>query len=337
MRPLPSSVICGALIAVCAGNFAFADKDEGFKFSAEVEVGIEAIRNTDDPDDEVTDIFLSGELEAEVALGERITAFADLTFESVTDAEQSRTFQDIGLYVGEIGFSIDLDPVTLNVGKISPAFGSAWDTAPGYFGADFAEDYELEEQIGAIVEVDLGDGMLGMSVFYADDTRLSDSWGTHRGRNNTNAGGAGNTGKLNNVALQYDHEFDATTVHVGARFLSRGEGDDKDERGVVLGLTHGFSDDIEVIAEVAQFDGWEGTAESAFFATIGASLVYGPFMFSAALSRRDVTSAPMDHLMAFGLDYAFENGVTLSTGYAVKTEDREKTDSIAVSLVVPLN
>lgn len=322
-------------VLVAAAPAALADEDTPWSIEAEVEVGVEAITSADDPDAEVTDTFVSIEIEAEVALSERVTLFSSLSLESVTDAEDDRAFEDLGLYVGELGLSFDFDPVTASVGKISPAFGSAWDTAPGYFGADFAEDYELEEMIGLSAEVELGEGVLTLSAFYPDDTRLSDSFGTRRGRNDPSEGDVGNTGKLNNFALQYDHEFDDTTLHFGLRHLNRGE-EDFDESGAVLGVTHVFGENVEVIAEVAHFSNWEGGDARARIATIGASFAHGDFTYSAALSQRSISDAPTDRLIALGVDYEFENGMTLSAGFARITEEEEDTDSIGVSLTVPL-
>ena len=250
--------ILGSALVLTA-QAAFADDDDGtpFRFEAEFEVGVEAVVDADDPDAEVSDFFFSAEFEAAFALSDRISIFTALTLESVTDAEQDRAFEDIGLYVGELGLAFDLDPVTVNLGKISPAFGSAWDSAPGYFGADLAEDYELEEMIGVMAEIEMGDGLLSLSAFYPDDTRLSDSFGARRGRNDPAEGGVGNTGRLDNFALQYDHALDATTLHFGLRHLAQGE-EDRDETGVAVGVTHAIGEDIELIAEYARFNGWEG-------------------------------------------------------------------------------
>ena len=156
--------------ALCAVQPALAEDDSPWSIEAEVEIGVEANIASDDPDAEVSDVFLSVEVEAEFELSERITLFSELTLESVTDAEEDRAFRDLGLYVGELGLAFDLNPVTLSLGKISPAFGSAWDTAPGYFGADLAEEYELEEMIGVSAEVELGDAALTLSAFFQDDT-----------------------------------------------------------------------------------------------------------------------------------------------------------------------
>ena len=318
-----------------AGQAAFAEDSSGrWSIEAELEVGVEAIVDADDPDAEVSDVFLSAEIDAAFAISDRISIFTNLSFESVTDAEADRAFEDLGLYVGELGLSFDLEPVTLNLGKLSIPFGSAWDTAPGYFGADIADAYEIEEAIGIQAEIELGDAVLSLAAFYPDDTRLSDSFGTRRGRNDLSEGGVGNTGKLNNFALQYDRAFDATTLHFGLRHLAQGE-EDRDETGVALGVTHAIGEDIELIAEYARFNGWEGEDANAGIATIGANLTRGDVTYSAAFSQRRISDAPTDHLIALGVDYTFGNDMTLSAGLARFREEGEDTTALAVSVTIP--
>lgn len=319
------------------GQGAWADDDDDGRWSieAELEIGVEAIVDADDTDAEVTDVFLSGELDASFALSDRISIFTTLSFESVTDPERDRAFEDLGLYVGELGLAFDFDAVTVSLGKISTAFGSAWDTAPGYFGADFADEYEIEEVIGVSAEIEIGDGLLSLSAFYPDDTRLSDSFGTRRGRNDRSEGGVGNTGKLNNFALQYDHAFDATTLHFGLRRLAQGEAD-RDETGFALGVTQALGEDIEFIAEYARFNGWEGEEADASIATIGASLTRGDVTYSAAVSQLRISDAPTDQLIALGVDYTFENDMTLSMGLARAREEDEDATALGLSLTIPI-
>ena len=313
-----------------------AQDDRAFSYSGEFEIGIEATTDADDPDAEISDLFYSAEIEIDFPIGMHTSFFSELSFESVIDPEENRAFEDLGLYIGELGFAYDLGDVTLRLGKFAPAFGSAWDTAPGYFGADLADEYELEEMIGLSVEIERGDGLLTLSAFYPDDSRLSDSWGTRRGRNTPQDGGVGNTGRLDNVALQYDHELDATTLHLGLRHLSRGE-EDSNENAVAVGLTHAFTEDMYVIAEVAHFNGWEGSSGSAVISTLGASLERGPITYSAAASFLDVSDGDTDHLISLGLDYALKNGMVLSAGYARTREEGEDADNFAISLIVPFD
>src|SRR3546814_21075551 len=73
----------------------------------------------------------------------------------------------------------------------------AWDVAPGIWGTDLAEDYELAEQIGVAGDLRFGGEGVGkhaltLGTFFADTTFLSRSAFTDRGRTRLSDGGAGN-------------------------------------------------------------------------------------------------------------------------------------------------
>ena len=195
-----------------------------------------------------------------IALGENVAVFGGLTLEEMTGP--SNTIEDLGLYIHELGVRVGNGPFSASFGKVTPTFGTAWDGAAGYFASGLAEDYELTEVIGGVAEADLGQaGSLAFGLFYFDDTALSRSIGFNRGKNRTAAGGAGNTGKLNNATVQWMKEFNGTTVHLGARHLSKGVGDVSDETGFVGGIMHSFEGSgtpLELFAEVASFDGFGG-------------------------------------------------------------------------------
>ena len=253
----------------------------------------------------------------EANLSDRITAFGVLTFESVTDAEENRTFHDLDLYVNELGVRFAFGETLVSAGKISPVFAVAWDQAPGFYGTSLAEDYELSEMIGMAVDTPLGNtgGILSFAVFYADDTFLSDSIGNKRGRNSVAAGGVGNTGKHNNVAVQYTQEIGETTAWIGARHLSAGEGDESDEQGIVVGASHDFGEGFDVIGEVAHFNGAGGTDTNATYATLGAAYALDDWTFSATATLVD-TPDDNDSMIAFGVDRALTETVEVSFGMA---------------------
>jgi len=320
---------------LASGAPLLAQDSSRFSYELEVEIGVDSVVSSDVAANELTDVYLSADAALEFAISNTVTAFMGLTLESVIDPTADRTFEDLGLYVGELGLAFNLGNTTLSFGKISPAFGTAWDTAPGFYGTSYAEDYELSEMIGFMAELELGQGTLTASAFYADDTALSNSWGTRRGRNTTAAGGAGNTGKLDNFALQYDVEFGDTTLHAGARYLSKGTGDADDERGFSLGVSHAINDTLDVMAEVASFDGFGGSTDDAVYATVGLSLAQGPITYNAAFSRRDITSTGIDNMFSLGLDYEMKNGATLTAGYGFADEDGTESHMLGLAVVIP--
>lgn len=314
-----------------------AEGNVGLSHEIELEIGVTTVFDSDVPADEVTDVYGAASLGLEFALSDRVTAFAGLTFESVLDPAGDRVFKDMGLYVAELGLAFDLGVAQVAAGKISPAFGIAWDQTPSFFGTSYAEDYELAEMIGARADIALGQGTLSAAVFFADTTPLSESFGTNRGRASTSDGGAGNTGTLNNFALHYDVAFGETTLSAGARFLSAGTGDVSDEKGLSLGVAHAVNDAVSVLAEVAAFDGYGGSSDTATYATIGASYARGPITYNAAYTRRDITSSGVDHLVSVGIDYELTNGITLTGGYGFANEGGPKSHMLGLAFVIPIS
>jgi len=312
-------------------------QERGFTWEGSVEIGVDSTVASDDPVAEVTDTYVEAEVAFEAAITDQIGLFGGLTLESVTDPIESRQFDDVGVYVKELGLRLDLSPVTLSVGKISPTFAFAWDETPGFYGTSSAEDYELSELIGASLDYAVGNGggVLSFALFYADNTALSDSLGTKRGRNTTAAGGAGNTGKLNNGSLQWTQEMGRTTYWVGARHLSAGAGDISDETGAVAGLKHDFSNGFDMIAEIAYFDGFGGSGDDVAYATLGGAYSAGNWSYSASLTGIDTSAASTGHSASLGVDYAFSNRVEVGGGIRFLDAAGVKSQAIGASVVIP--
>lgn len=328
-----------ALAAACvlaSGTAVFAQDTGRINFESDIEVGFDSTFKSDVAANELSDVYVAVNAAINFDLTENLTFFTSMTLESVLDPVGNRTLGDIGFYIGEIGLSFNLGGADISVGKISPAFGTAWDVTPGFYGTGIAEDYELSEMIGATVDTRLGGGDLSFALFYADDTVLSASGGTNRGRNSKAAGGAGNTGSLNNIALQWSKEVGKTTYTLGARYLTAGLGDPKDETGVALGFAHALNDKVEIVGELAAFSGYGGSTDKATYATLGASFGNGPFTYSGAVSYRDVTSAGSTSMVTVGLDYEFDNGVTLGGGYAFTADAGVDSHQIGMSVIIPI-
>jgi hypothetical protein len=317
------------------GGAGVSAQETNFTWEGSLEVGVDSTLNADDASAELTDTYLSLEAAFEAAMTDRISAFGGLMLESVADADGDRVFEDLGLYVNELGLRFAFGETVVSAGKVSPVFAKAWDAAPGFYGTSLAEDYELSEMIGVTVDMPVGaaGSVLSLAAFYVDDTAFSDSIGSKRGRNSTTVGGVGNTGKLNNVALQYSQEFGGTTAWVGARHLSAGEGDVTDETGVVVGLSHGFSNGFDVIGEVAHFNGTGGTDADATYLTLGGAYGVDVWTFSATTTVVD-TETGTDSMIVFGVDRALSDTVEVNFGLARFDVDGERSTALGLAAVV---
>ncbi|UWQ27657.1 porin [Leisingera sp. M523] len=335
MKIKPSAALAlSAPVFLCA-NAALA---QGFSWEGEIEIANESVLSSDDAAAEIRDTFAVITASGAYTFGNGVELFATVTAESLTDAADDRTFDDMGVYIEELGVSFGIgSATTVSVGKLHPVFGTAWDDAAGYFGSSIAEDYELVEQIGILADVELnGAGTLSFGVFYADDSGLSRSVGYDRGRTATADGGAGNTGELDNFAIQWTQETGNTRYHIGARHLSAGAGDVDDEQGFVAGLAHAFDGGFGLYGEVASFSNAGGSADDALYATLTGAYTIGNVTLSGGLVHRDLDSAGETDLITIGADYEFENGFTLGGGLARVDEAGTKSTVFGVNLIIPL-
>lgn len=309
-----------------------------FSWDGEVEMGVESVIDSDAVGNEIDDAYFNLELSGTLDIGARTRFFATLAGESVLDPVDDRAFEDIGFFIKELGVSFDLtENATVSLGKITPVFGRTWDEAAGFFGGTLGEDYELTEQIGVTADVVLTNGgVLSLGVFYVDDTGLSRSAGTDRGRNRASDGGAGNTGELDNVAVTWTQEFGDSSVQLGVRHLSAGQGDASDETGVVASFGHSLSDDLAAFAEVAHFDGFGGGTDDALYLTLNGAYQMGPWVFSGTYAHRDLDTAGDTDLFTVAAEYEFSNGVVAGGGIAFVDDDGTSDTVLGLNVVIPL-
>ena len=315
---LSSALLAGASLQALATT-AVAEDGPGFVWEGEIEIGNDQVVSSNTPGNEIRDTYASFYLSGAYTFGSGIRIFGALTAESLTGATMDRTFDDMGVYVEELNISFPVgSAVTITAGKLHPVFGRAWDEAAGFYGSAFSEDYELIEQIGIIADFDGGDaGVFSFALFYADDTVLSNSWGFRRGRNTTAAGGAGNTGQLDNVALAWTKEFGDTSVQLAARRLSAGTGDVSDETGVVASIGHTFASGLYLFGEAAAFDGFGGTADNARYVTLNAAYGVGEhWTFSGGVGSADIDSAGKTDMVTLAAEYTLNDSLTFGAGVA---------------------
>lgn len=329
MVNLRTAALAGGVLTVLATNVVAQDST-GFSWEGEIELGNESVISSDMAGNKISNTFLTINLDAEWELSDTVLAFGGLTLESLTDPTDDRAFKDMGAYVRVLGLQFAVgETLTFSVGKLEPAFGTVWDTSAGFFGAGFAEDYQLVEMLGGIADLDMGEaGSLSLGVFFADNTALSRSVGHKRGQNSTADGGAGNTGRLNNVSLEWKREWgDATYALIGARHLSAGIGDVSDETGFVAGFGYGFENGLNLVGEIATFDGFGGSADDATYVTLNANYAIGELTLSGSYAQVDVSTAGKIKTASIAAEYEFNDRITLGAGLA-RVDDAGNTDTI---------
>lgn len=336
MRPLFPT-----LAACLLGTTAAHSQDASSPFSAEfsVEIQSDVVVDSSAPGGEINNTFATVEGALSFALSSHSSINSTLVLEQITPPTSDSAFEDHGLYAEELYFTHDFGVAEVTLGKFNPAFGTAWDAAPGIYGVDFAEDYEISEKIGAGVSVPLplgtGEHSLSFAVFTADRSVLSESLGENRGRTDLNSGGVSNTNGLGSVSVALSGAFGATSYNIGWQSQAQGRGDLADQTGVVAGLSHDLADSgvaLTLLAELAYFDHFDGTRNSATYATFGAEVPLGPITVSAVYSLRDVDGAPKDHLATVSGEVNVTDDLTAALAYRYGDEGGDESHVIGALL-----
>jgi hypothetical protein len=339
-------------IAVEQGrDYPFFDLELG------TEIGLDSGLRSDDPANEIEDAFAEAALAITLGLTPIFSVNIGLTLERTTDAAGGGDvyFENIGLYADTLNLQADIGAFTFYGGKFGPSFGTAWDITLGVYGTDFAEDYELSEQLGfgaayTLETITAGNYTLGANIFAIDTTFLSESVFDNRGHTRLADGGAGNTEKLNNVSITLDAgdfpDVEGLSFNLGYRHLAKGVDSISDENGYVFGVAYEMEHDgtaYAVTGEVAHFDGLGGTSTNATYFTAGMFVQHGAWHaeLSGGLRNSDNVADEDDPTIFTDIDdrfiqvsagYEFENGLDLSAGLKFSEEENTSTTTAGIRL-----
>lgn len=326
--------------AALAGPVMAQDDEEAPKSTPRIEVeGVvefQSDNNVDsqDPDAELSDTYNTTEADIRWIFGPFFSLNSHLTFEPVADPGpgDSRFFEDQGLYAEEFYAAFQIGRVKVIGGKYNASFGQAWDVAPGIYGTDFAEDYELAERVGVAAEVETRQTALGKMTLRGNAFQLDRSFLTHSAFNDRGSvsladGGVSNTDGLDSFSVTLDGTdipgIKGLNYHLGYRSQRRGVTDAADERGYVAALfgEREFGNKtFSWIAEFAHLDNAEGTMDDLNYLTLGGALTFGRkynISLSATDRARDVVGGADldDYTVQISAGKEFENGWTADIGY----------------------
>lgn len=336
--------------------FATASLGEESFPRLEAEISIE-IQNdnffdSEDSTAELNDLFTTTEPYLRFRLTPEFSLEAGLVMEptAAPGPSEDRVFEDHGVYFEQLFLNYETDTFALYGGKFNPSFGTAWDIAPGIYGADFAEDYELTERIGLGGALNLGAHRLSANVFFADTSVLSESAFTNRGRTRQSSGGVSNTQDLSSFSLTLDGgDFPGLPglgYHLGFLHQEAGVSETDNEQGFVGGLNGSFPlvEDLtfEPMVELAFFADGGGLDQDINFVTTGGAIVRDPWNLSLSYTNRDteahaaaLTNAN-DHLFQASVGYAFDFGLGVDVGYRFAEEGNVDSHAFGVLLTYAL-
>lgn len=287
-----------------------------------------------------------------MALTKKLAIEASLVMEPIQDSDSTEDtyFSNEGIFVEELKITYTDEDFSLHAGKFNPSFGTAWDITPGIYGVDFAEDYELTEQIGLGASIFsnnqyTGSHILTVNTFFADTSFLSQSKITDRDELDEKDGGLSNTNSLKSFSITLDTQNTASieglNTHIGIRNLAPGDDDEnvKRETGFVFGASYNLKicDNIsaDINGEWVHLSNAEATEDKINYLTTGAGLAISE-NWNAAISytargikissKEDIN----DHLFQVSGGYEFDNGLSANIGYVHTQEDGVISQGIGV-------
>jgi hypothetical protein len=272
-----------------------------------------------------------GGYSATLRLGDRLTLQGLATLWPMEGETTGGVLDGEGIFAEQVAIHYAGDGFSLYGGKLDPAFGSAFNLAPGIYGKEVGQTYQTVEKLGFGGDVDLagsllnalpGAHVLSLAVFKSDRSVLSGALGFRRPRLTKEDGGPGNTAGLNSWAASLDGEAPSGFGYsVGMRKLAGGLTDEADELGYVAGAhftpKESAGPALGWVAEIAAFenaDSIRGARRQSY--TLGATLGVSGFSGSATLSGMHGNDLAGDSQRRFELSLGrgIAPGVTLDGG-----------------------
>lgn len=266
-------------------------------------------------------------------------------------AGKNSVFEDHALFAEELALAYHGDSWSLHAGKFNAAFGTAWDLAPGIWGVDFAEDYEVAEQIGIAGTTTFGDEATGFhtlygSVYRADRSILSESLLENRGRVRLADGGSTNTKDFESytVSLTGEDAFgrEGFGYHLAYRSHAHGDIDltavrEEGFAASVFGIIPAGGIEIEAIAETAYISNEEGGSDDVSYITLGGTAYYDEHWNTALnvtfrTTHLDGADNVNDHRFQATTGYAWDSRMSLDFGYRYSREDGDNDHTIGFLL-----
>lgn len=306
-----------------------------------IEIQDDLNHRSDNRDNEHNQLSTKIEPEATLHFAPWLSLFAHAVIEQLRNPGpgEDRIFDDQGAFIEDLFVEYHAGWLVLRGGKFTPAFGVAWDIAPGVYGTDFAEaGYELAERIGLAAGKSLDFGRNGAHkvtahTFFRDTSLLSESTGRGRGTTDLVDGGPGNTEKFNSWAVTLDGSDVAGQKGLGYRlaFIRQAPGrtEQSDEKGISAALFHelhlgaGFT--LSPLLEWVHFDDADGIAEQKRnFVTVAGRLGWSRWNISLAHTSRITKASGANEVDDFqaqvSIGCEFDFGLSVDAAWRIANE-----------------
>jgi len=255
-------------------------------------------------------------------------------YRTILSRNRGLNISDEGLIIEELKLQFQNEDLKFVAGKFDPTFGTVFNKSKrmGIFTAQFAEDYNLREKIGAGITALLEDSKITFNSFFNDTTGLSSSALNNRGRASRNDGVAGNTGTLSSYSISADGSnlfgYENWFYNVGYRSL---DADKTRETGFVVGSEYLYKlsslTSIIPLAEVVRINNFTGASgRTATYTTLSLIGKYSSWTASITHLTRNITMSQAipkstDKQLQLSVGYKFTNNITLDVTRATIKEN----------------
>ena len=341
-----------------------ADTSNGPQLFGEIETLIHAndIYDSDEADNEVSEVYTHSEIELELLFNEHFSIQAEITLEGESvagddhhgdddgGAGHDRFFDDHPLFIEQFLLNYETEHFDFYAGKFNPIVSLPYHDVPGIYTYHFMEEYSIEERIGfgGTVKVDGGDygkHHLDISTFYADTTWMSNSILSKRGDLDKEDGGVANTESFDSFAVSLggdDLNPSGTNFvkdlyyRVGFAHQEAGVDNDDDETrySVSLGYDPQLTEAVSArtFIEYVSIDHLEGEADhDRDYLTAVGGLYWGPW--NAAVSYIGIFNDADEHdehqdghIFQVSGGYQIQDGLLEGLGFDLGWRDQEEED-----------
>lgn len=339
-------------LAILAASAAYAQDYPKVSGSLEVSVESDFFYKTTPKTNRLNDLYTKSEASLGMHFNKELSLQTALKYEPIRSPNvHSRTFEDQAVWVDRLFANYQTDTKAVYVGKYHPTFSIGYEKAPGFFGNDYAEDYELKEKVGFGVShtfetLSWGDHEVVFELFQSDRWLTSKSFihRAKRGDNNLGRpsrgqerdGGLSNDGNFNSYVLALSGDLGKAlpnfAYHLAYRRQGPGIGQTTAEHGYVGALQYGVELGSDVwFKPMAEYVKLSGTIAPVTQSSIqrDATYITTGFEFSVkewfwAVSRTgrnfDVqnnnnNAETHDRLVATSVGYRFPFGLVTEVGW----------------------
>ncbi|MET0092441.1 MAG: hypothetical protein ABW120_02830 [Sedimenticola sp.] len=330
---------------------------------------VDRVHNATEAEEEIDEAYIHAHGEGQLWFSESLTLNTAVKLEGHPFGESGhshgagggsggdRWWEEHELKIEELNLAWQGDRFGIYGGKFNPVVGLDVHSAPGIYGYQVFEAYEIAGRVGAGANVrfdggDYGKHQLDISRFRADRSELSRTWITKENPLSHADGGVANTSGFSSWAISlggsgfYSYDLNKAwlegfSYRLGYAKQAKGVDGEKDEKRWTVGLEQKFTLadwNGMAVAEVMDIDHLGGeAAHDRRYTTLGLDLQHGRWSVGGSYTVIDNNAEEADenhdgHILQLSIAYQLYPGMEVALGVKDSEQDAEARDRIGLAL-----